>query len=88
MFTRVLEAIRKHNVSTLSEISEITGIDEKFVRIAVGYWRRKNKVNFQSAEERYAKSDCSTCLVRRKCHAYRKQKEKGGKNDFITYRKR
>ncbi len=88
MFVEILEAIKKKRISTLSEISKITGIDRDSVRIAVDYWERKGKLSIQNVSESYSSNICFTCPLRGKCYVCRNQTKEGGRNVFITHRKR
>ena len=91
MFIKILKAIENHYVSTIPEIAQATGVNEEIVKIAINYWRKKGKINFQSADDAYSANDCSTCPLRNNCYIWKKKKKKRKKeekNDFITYRKR
>lgn len=78
MFVEILEAVRKVHISTLSEISKLTGIDRNLIRIAVDYWERKGKLSIQSSSKKHSGNICFTCPLRGKCYVCRNQTKKGG----------
>ena len=88
VFIKILKAIENHHISTIPEIAQATGVNEEIVKIAVDYWKKKGKIDFQGVNDVYAANDCSTCPLRKSCHIWRERKRKmEGKDVSGTHRK-
>jgi hypothetical protein len=76
VFVKILKAIEDYHISTIPEIARTTGVNEEIVKIAIDFWRKKGKINFQSADEVYPTNDCATCPLKNKCHIWWRSKRK------------